>query len=669
MQGGVAEVEFKDLRVILERVPVKAVKLVVTADASGKFEDGLFNVNIDYEFGFLFGGQDSGRVRYERKMEDDFYAVNFEVMSNIKNNPNSLPTVELVHKSDYKTKASGRYFFDDHKGHIKESTWEIDYINKETLKGIFNDGKIYAFEAKFNKEELYVDLVVDFDGMKYNGFAHVDLDGSHGFVEVNFDLEPAGKFDLKVNAKKDMSEAGIKLFLNDQDILSTKMKVDVVDSYQTTYEVKYHGMFVGDGKVRVSYKTDHMLEFQYLPKIGITCDMKFLVKNYKKTVIFEATAQEDEKKTFEVKSEISRVSNNHTLGFDFKVNWFMQERGPLYIFFYNMNCLHCLNSFNYEYNLVMERERLHKFDFGITHLEEDGSSHKEVYITTRDKYYAFFSKGFLNELDQKINNSFLKVYDNIELEGEWIQWIPGNSFQVNSNCGWFQLFLVENIDGTKWKVDINGKELMKVGWEVKDKEFKLTFEMPMRQEFDFVDGRKYKVDAQIEWSSDQFLSNEAKMYLNESVTTFLGREDWTTQDIINVERYWTFSYNKDKRSNQFLPNEVKMCLNQSISIEIFGDHIDIEGYYTFLYNRDEREFNLRLNEKLKADPSNRFRFSPTDLEFELDFQPSPLKLNQYVLMEGEKYAIECDYAICYRPWEKLIKKALTALKPNFTELI
>jgi len=274
-QGGNAEIYFKDFRKFMKGAPVKSVKFVVTADSGAKFGDGLFNFNIDYEFGFLFGGQDSGSMHYERKKNGEFYEGSFEFISNSEGNPDRPPTVQLDLKSDYKTKAVGKFFFNDFKIKAKEFNWEMDFINQETFKGVFKGEKTYSFEGKLNKSDRRMEMVVDLDGKKYNGLADFDFDGAQGLVKVNFDLGPAGKFDFQFNAKKDMSDIGVKLFLNDNDILTAKLKGALDQAPRLfKYEARYSGMVVGEGKVRVSYERFKELKFQYLPKTGMTFELK-----------------------------------------------------------------------------------------------------------------------------------------------------------------------------------------------------------------------------------------------------------------------------------------------------------------------------------------------------------------------------------------------------------
>jgi len=601
LKGGVAEVYFKDFRKFVKGSPVKALKFVLTADSGAVFADGLFNFNIDYEFGFLFGGQDSGRVRYERKKNGAFYEGSFEFMSNSEGNPDRPPTVQVDLKSDYKTKATGRVFFDDHKK-AKEYTWELDFINQETFKGVFKGEKTYSFEGKFNKGEKKVDLVVDLDGKKYNGFADVDFDGSQGLVKINFDLGPAGKFDFQFDAKKDMSEAGLKLFLNDKDILSAKLK-GVLDQAPRLfkYEARYSGVVVGEGKVRVQYERFKELKFQYLPKTGQTFDLKADL-NEDKTLNFLATATEDEVKNFEVNYKMSPINDAHTLGFNAMVDWYMKDRSPFYRFFYNMNCLHCLSSFKKMSNLSMQKDKLYKIDFVVLALEKDGSSKKEVSINTNDKYYAFFSEHFLNEVAYMFN-SYQKFYKDFEMEGDWN---PGKYLKVTTNREWFKVLMIENVDGYMRKVQFNGKELLKAGFDKTGRKIKQTVELPSGQ----------KVDTMLTWETDNFYNNKAKM-------TFDGP---ATQKV-DTEFEWDMT-----------PATKKFAVKAQGNTEMLGE---------FEVSRAYQYDNKNGAQSLKSTGMTSLPYSPLpeNLETEMQAKFNTLEnfmFNSYVILAGEKFGWEYD---------------------------
>ena len=604
LKGGVAEVEFKDFRKFVRGSPVKAMKFVLTADSGAVWADGLFNFNVDYELGFLFGGQDSGRVRYERKKNGDFYEANFEFMSNSEGNPDRPPTVQVDLKSDYKTKATGRLFFDNHVK-AKEYQWELDFINQDTFKGVFirpNLKETYSFEGKFNKAEGKVDLVVDFNGKKYNGYADVDFDGTQGLVKVNFDLGPAGKFDFQFNAKKDMSEAGLKLFLNDKDILTAKLK-GVLDQAPRLfkYEARYSGMVVGEGKVRVQYERFKELKFQYLPKTGLTFDMKADL-NDDKTLNFHATATEDEVKNFEVQYKMTPVNDAATVGFNTKVDWYMKDRSPFYRFFYRMNCLHCLTSFKMQSNLAMQKNKLYKFDFEVLDLEEDGSSHKEVYITTNDKYYAFFSEHFLNEMAHMFN-SYRKFYKDFEMEGEYN---PGKFLKVTTNTDMFQVFLIENMDGYMRKVEFNGKELLKAGFDKNGRQIKQTVELTNGQ----------KVDTMLTWETDNFYNNKAKM-------TFDGPEEHKME----TEFEWDMQ-----------------PTNKNFKFDVKGECEDLGNYhvsrdYKYQYNNGEQTMVVKGMTDIPNSPL------PENFETEMEARyknPTDFNFASYMVLAGEKFGWEYD---------------------------
>merc|ERR1712168_685993 len=191
-KGGKAEIEFKDVRKFFRGMPAKSLKLVVNADSGAKFGDGLFEVSVDYEVGFLFGGQDSGNFKINRQKEGDFYKLNLDFLSNSQDNADRPPTAKLELKGDYKSRTDGKFHFNDFKKPAMDYSWFVDFDNK---------------------------------------------------------------------SKKDLSDASVKMFLNDKDIFSAKLK-GVMDKAPKEFmqEVRWTGAFIGDGKIRVAYKRFHELK-------------------------------------------------------------------------------------------------------------------------------------------------------------------------------------------------------------------------------------------------------------------------------------------------------------------------------------------------------------------------------------------------------------------------
>merc|ERR1712142_960003 len=338
-KGGKAEIHFKDVRKFFRGIPAKSLKLVVNMDSGAKFGDGLFDLSVDYEVGFLFGGQDSGNFKINRQKEGDFYKLNLDFLSNSQDHPDRPPTAKLELKGDYKSRTDGKFHFNDFKKPAMDYSWFVHFDNNGLLKGEFKGEKTYTFEGQYDQANKKVDVDVDFDG-------------TQGLFKINFDLGTAGKFDFEFKSKKDLSDASVKMFLNDKDISSAKLK-GVMDKAPKEFmqEVRWTGAFIGDGKIRVAYKRFHELKVQYLPKSGMTFEVVFDREAATNSVNFRSTAAYNNEKEFEVVSKVR-----------------------------------------------MNKAKLYKFDFEINSVKDDGSKTKEVYITTKDKYYAKFSQHFLEEM-------------------------------------------------------------------------------------------------------------------------------------------------------------------------------------------------------------------------------------------------------------------------------
>merc|ERR1711962_1909881 len=115
----------------------------------------------------------------------------------------------------------------------------------------------------------------------------------------------------------------------------------------------------------------------------------------------------------------------------------------------------------------MQKKKLYKFDFDIFSIGADGSKTKEVYITTKGKYNAKFSRQFLEEMSQFFYYS-QRLYQDFEVQGEWKK---GKYFKVTTNRDWFQTLMIAGFEnaGRKIKQTIeltNGKKIDTVlTWE------------------------------------------------------------------------------------------------------------------------------------------------------------------------------------------------------------
>merc|ERR1711962_1837386 len=308
-------------------------------------------------------------------------------------------------------------------------------------------------------------------------------------------------------------------------------------------------------------------------------------------------------KEFEVVSKVTPV-NEAEIGYDAKMDWFMRDRNPFYRMFYQMNCLHCLRSFNLDSKLRMNKAKLYKFDFEINSVNEDGSKTKEVYMTTKDKYYAKFSQHFLEEMAATFDLRTTRFND-FEVEGEWNK---GKFLKVTTNREWFKNFKIENMDGYMRKVEFNGKELMKAGFGKAGKQIKQTVEMP--------DGTK--VDTVLTWETDNYYKNKAKFSLKRDNGNFMDNEfEWDVQQDYS---------------------------NMNIKAKTTGEHhefgkFDVSRDYTYKHTGASEE--LRLKGKTNI-PNSPF---PENFETELEAvykKYDDFNFGAYTYVAGEKMGIKFD---------------------------
>merc|ERR1712183_426792 len=249
------------------------------------------------------------------------------------------------------------------------------------------------------------------------------------------------------------------------------------------------------------------------------------------------------------------------------MDWFMRDRNQFYRMFYEMNCLHCLSSFHVDSKLRMNKAKLYKFDFEINSVKDDGSKTKEVYITTKGKF-----------------------------------------FKVTTNREWFKNFKIENMDGYMRKVEFNGKELMKVGFENAGKQFKQTVQL--------TDGTK--VDTVLTWETDNYYKNKAKFSVKRDEGNFMDNEfEWDVQ-----------------------PN----LSNMNVKVKSVGQleevgKFEVSSDYTYKHSGSSKE--LRLKDKTNI-PSSPFPEN-FETEFEAIFKNvNDFNLGAYTYIVGEKMGIKFD---------------------------
>merc|ERR1712088_1169297 len=163
-------------------------------------------------------------------------------------------------------------------------------------------------------------------------------------------------------------------------------------------------------------------------------------------------------------------------------------------------------------------------------------------------------------------------------------------------------------DGYMRKVEFNGKELMKAGFEKAGKQIKQTVEMP--------DGTK--VDTVLTWETDNYYKNKAKFSLKRDNGNFMDNEfEWDVQQDYS---------------------------NMNIKAKTTGEHhefgkFDVSRDYTYKHTGASEE--LRLKGKTNI-PNSPF---PENFETELEAifkNVNDFNLGAYTYMAGEKMGIKFD---------------------------
>merc|ERR1711922_127617 len=148
--------------------------------------------------------------------------------------------------------------------------------------------------------------------------------------------------------------------------------------------------------------------------------------------------------------------------------------------------------------------------------------------TTKGKYNAKFSRQFLEEMSQFFYYS-QRFYQDFEVQGEWKK---GKYFKVTTNRDWFQTLMIENLDGYMRKVEFNGKELMKAGFDNAGRKIKQTIEL--------TNGKK--IDTVLTWETDSYYKNKAKFSLKVNDGQFVDHHyEWDVKsedDITMNFRLW-----------------------------------------------------------------------------------------------------------------------------------
>jgi len=160
------------------------------------------------------------------------------------------------------------------------------------------------------------------------------------------------------------------------------------------------------------------------------------------------------------------------------------------------------------------------------------------------------------------------------------------------------------MDGYMRKVEFNGKELMKAGFEKNGKQIKQTVEMPCG----------HKMDTTLTWETDNFMNNKAKM-------TFDGPDTQNHE----AEFEWDMQ-----------PNSKNLKVKAHGENEMMGK-FQVNRDYMFENKNGEQHMTVKGMTNLPNSPL------PSNLETEMEAiyaNPTTYNFGSYVLMAGDKMGWE-----------------------------
>ena len=459
----------------MKDIPVKSAKFIVDVDSPNKFKDGLFNFTVDYDIDFLFkpifrdDPHDTGKLHCETKKDGEFHQATCAFKSKFKNKNDGLTTFQVDIKRDYSSMIIGRFHYGD-QSQKKNATFEIDLTNNDyyLIKGVYNSEKNYSFMGQVKMHDIFLEVQVD--DMKYvtsvNSWYDNIKKADRG--QVFCDFGPINQFDFQYLVRRDFSEASVKFTQNQVNYLTAKF---MATDTRYKYEMMFSGFLIGGGEDHATLLFRRAIQFQYESHLGLIVDVTFDLSKGS----YQVSTRDNGKKTFKFHTEIDYT--NDYISFDLKsnVDWFIEERGTIYRFFNDSNCLLCLSSFKAQCNLAKVSKGYYTFRFST--LQEDGQLTTKIDIDFQflNKFKVIVSEDSLSLMFNMLN--YNQTFDGeIEVEGEWKQ----DLFRVISNKDWLRTFLIQKIDGYMRKVELNGKELLKFGWKINTgRHFQILFDIEL----------------------------------------------------------------------------------------------------------------------------------------------------------------------------------------------
>merc|ERR1711973_1071196 len=273
LKGGKAVITIDNLQKFVRRAHSTFVKLTIDFDSGASPKDGLFKMKVDYELHHR--NVEKGTFEAERKKAGGLWKTDVSVKSGNNAAIKLIPVFTVSLKSDRQTMMEGTYSSERGNNY----NIKVDRTPGKKIHAVITgNGKTYTIDGVLDKAQKTAQINIDANGLKYK----IDLDmndsGASYEFKANINLGGAGSYKVEVDGKKDMSSAGLKVFLNDRNMATIKMMGKADPSAQSLkYEVRYSAAGAGEGKLRFSLKDGikQEMKVQYLPNNGL--DLKILL--------------------------------------------------------------------------------------------------------------------------------------------------------------------------------------------------------------------------------------------------------------------------------------------------------------------------------------------------------------------------------------------------------
>merc|ERR1711872_270307 len=353
---------------------------------------------------------------------------------------------------------------------------------------------------------------------------------------------------------KDMSSAGLKVFLNDRNMATIKMMGKADPSAQSLkYEVRYSAAGAGEGNLRFSLKggIKQEMKVQYLPNNGL--DLKIQVTREAHSDAsrhLHAEVTRGGEKYLEYKNDVIPTFTATSTEVKVDSQFDISEKSMFYAGFCNYGCFKTRTMHS---KLFVDKAKPYKFSLEVE-LTKDGAKVLDMEINSRNNPYIF-----------KINAPRIlpKILptgrSSIEFEADHN---PGQYLHVTSNTNMLASFKVDKMGNGMRKVELNGKELVQADFNMGDNTVSQTTTLP--------DGRS--LTTTVSWQSDDLKKNRVNLKLDGTERQLDSHFEWDVNNKEAMTMKMQAKGNNKRWGNYEISRDVKMSVaNRVFKVDLTGD--------------------------------------------------------------------------------------------------